>query len=680
MRYPQRLLGLFIGIDDFKYVTDLGGCVKDIQKVKNYLIENLPEGMDSKVKTLFNQEASKDAIVGAFNDFLIQEATEDDVVLMYFSGHGAQEEADEVWWSIEADKGLEGLCCHDTGFGPGTATLLGDKELRFLISKLAQKGCDIITIFDACHSGDATRTSNESYKARRLTGALPKRKWEDFIFSDQISREDVARLGWNKLVPEGRHLQLAACEDRELAYENAFGGVFTHNLIQVLKDTKGQVSYFDLQSKIKFAIKGAEGDITQTPQVHVAYGFEGEVFKQFLSRDPKSAPNYGNLSYNMARSKWIFDKGEIHGIKVGDSSDSLVAIPLDDGKTTYAGVESTESGFSILAPQNLSKLINSKNYTGFAKGLFNTITRIAVEGDTATQNAIKEFYEAKKDAFRGIRIEWVEEELMADFVIRGVEVKGPDGALDNYIVITNPEDHKPLTFQVRGQRSEKSLETVFASLEMLSKWHFVKLLNNPNSSSLTANKIEFEIFHKGNSLGTNNSITVIQPELVAPESVDGLQVPVVRDLKISIKNQDSRPLYVACIYMGAFEEEVGDYGNTVSFGYALKPSILQPQVTILESGHTTHLAGGEALSFNMNPHYWQFNWPSQKIGFKVIASRGVFDVQAYDSLGVEVPVFPWPDRSGEKALSFEKARNVESAAEWQAWTFWVEVINPHFKS
>ncbi len=674
MNYPKRLLALFIGIDKFKYVTDLGGCVKDIRKVMKYFEEYLPQGMEMEIRTLFDEEATKEGIVSAFQEFFIDQANENDLALMYFSGHGAQEKGDEVWREMEADLGLEGLVCHDTGFQPESASLLIDKELRYLIAKLAATGCDILTCFDACHSGDATRNTH-GLTARRLTNALPKRKWEDFIFSHEIAREDVASQGWNQLVPEGRHIQLAACEDRELAYENAHGGVFSHNLIEVLKDTQGQVSYFDLQSKIKYAIKGGEGDVNQTPQAHAAYGYEQEVFRLFLSKNRLSAPNYGNLSYNAARNRWIFDKGEIHGIKPSsEEEDSLLAIPVKGDRMTYARITEVMAGYSFVDFINPEALDSKRTYTGFAKGLLSTQLKFTAAGDTRSREAVEDFYETHKEPLRGVNLQWVKEENLADYVIRGVEVKKEDGGLDNYLVLTHPEDDRPLSRQVRGQSSEDALEDIFSDLKELVRFEFLKKLKNNRAQALPDNALQFSISPEGMAVHDNKAEVILEGKPSdRKDPLTGKAIPVGPDLKVSIKNNYAETLYVACLYMGGY-----DHGG-MSYDFAIKPGILQPQVVILEPGATAFLNGGASMQFAMNPHIWQFSWPYQEVAFKLIASLESFDVQPFDQNGIKVPVYPWPDRSGTRALAFNQKKSADPKGHWQAWNYKVKVSNPYFE-
>ena len=90
-----------------------------------------------------------------------------DVAVIYISSHGSQSRADEIFWDIEPDHLNESIVCHDSRT-QGVPDLL-DKELRYLIAKLAKK-CEHIAVFiDACHSAHITRYPNESDESVRLS-------------------------------------------------------------------------------------------------------------------------------------------------------------------------------------------------------------------------------------------------------------------------------------------------------------------------------------------------------------------------------------------------------------------------------------------------------------------------------------------------------------------------------
>ena len=142
----RNLYALLVAINEYAPpVTPLKGCVDDLYKVERYLNSETLEFRVHILK-LINAAATKDNIVNEFQHHL-GKAKADDVVLFYFSGHGTQEDAAQVFEEIDHDKMLECLVCHDSYVvtnGRPKFRLLADKELRYLIGKVAVGGAHVV--------------------------------------------------------------------------------------------------------------------------------------------------------------------------------------------------------------------------------------------------------------------------------------------------------------------------------------------------------------------------------------------------------------------------------------------------------------------------------------------------------------------------------------------------------
>src|SRR5262245_7193840 len=78
---------LLLGINDYKHVNPLRGCVNDVENVRKLLTEKF--GFDAKnVKTLINQRVTK-AKVQEQMKWLFRDAREGDRLVFHFSGHGS---------------------------------------------------------------------------------------------------------------------------------------------------------------------------------------------------------------------------------------------------------------------------------------------------------------------------------------------------------------------------------------------------------------------------------------------------------------------------------------------------------------------------------------------------------------------------------------------------------------
>jgi hypothetical protein len=172
-----------------------------------------------KIKTLTNEEATRNAVISAFREHLGRAGPED-VALFCYSGHGSQEQAPEEFWSIEPDHLDETLVLYDSRTEGSWD--LADKELSKLIAEVATAGVHVVILLDCCHSGSGTRAQELAETAvRRAPTDLRKRPPESFIFIlDELPAVGTTRdlrarpSGWETA---GRHVLLAACRDDEEA-------------------------------------------------------------------------------------------------------------------------------------------------------------------------------------------------------------------------------------------------------------------------------------------------------------------------------------------------------------------------------------------------------------------------------------------------------------------------------
>ena len=166
----KNIYSLLVGIDNYDpesypSVPSLKGCVNDINAIETYLQERIAKDKSSEFQLvkplkLTNEKATRKAIIDGLNNYLFQ-ADSEDIVLFYYSGHGSQEPANPelLRQEKEADNLNETLVCYDS-FTPNSRNL-ADKELRYLISKVARQKPHIVVILDCCHSGTGTRNIPE---------------------------------------------------------------------------------------------------------------------------------------------------------------------------------------------------------------------------------------------------------------------------------------------------------------------------------------------------------------------------------------------------------------------------------------------------------------------------------------------------------------------------------------
>ncbi|MGO9600277.1 MAG: caspase domain-containing protein [Isosphaeraceae bacterium] len=144
-------LALLVGIDKYKAVNGLSGCVADARNMQG-LLQGKFDFPEDSIKILADEQATHAAIIQAFKDHLIRRAEESTVVVFHYSGHGSRMKdpsgkspSGEISTIVPHDSRTEGV--YD----------INADELRGLFSLLAEKTKNVTFIFDSCHSGMALK-------------------------------------------------------------------------------------------------------------------------------------------------------------------------------------------------------------------------------------------------------------------------------------------------------------------------------------------------------------------------------------------------------------------------------------------------------------------------------------------------------------------------------------------
>lgn len=310
----KKCYALFIGINTYENekVANLSGCIQDAQRLLNYIEANLnQEKYELKAKRLFTGSEippTRQNIIENIEMHLGQ-ATEEDLVLLFYAGHGSKEKAPVNF--KEADGNFQTLVpCDARNHNPNGRVVRNilDKELRFLLYQLWEKERpEIVFIQDSCHSTGASRASEQ------LTVVLDELKVLEQEFEEETTLgipqprftepTDVERRGdlWSTSttdelltiytglknapkwmatalasstdsetsfdLPMAEHIHLAACDKHQFAYEIPLkGGVFTSNLLDILEAAQNTISYQDLFNRIRMNIGGV---YQQTPDLYV---------------------------------------------------------------------------------------------------------------------------------------------------------------------------------------------------------------------------------------------------------------------------------------------------------------------------------------------------------------------------------------------------------------------------
>ncbi len=267
---------LMVGIDRYQFSVandpaadpkfhDLKGAVNDLATLRATLVTTahlaivpVKTGCQATGATsiiLINDCASRASILAAWAR-LMEKSVRGDTVLFYFSGHGST----VIDASGTQESGASDTLVPYDARGRGHNPEIIDLELKALIDAATARGVNIVTIFDSCNSGTATRA---------LSGDVAR----------SIPRGPAMRLPKVMAVAPGANpgyrVHLSAAADGQTAVERRGHGLFTGAVAAAIA-ADPNTTYGDLLTKVRETLAAEP----QTP------GAEGALTARFLGPPP----------------------------------------------------------------------------------------------------------------------------------------------------------------------------------------------------------------------------------------------------------------------------------------------------------------------------------------------------------------------------------------------------------
>ena len=138
---PPNRFALVVGVGQYadRRIPALPACERDARELASVLADPAM-GLfpPQNVTLLVDGEVTRTAVVAAL-DRLARDAGPDDLVVVYFSGHGATDEKGRAYW-VMGDTRVDAL----------RATALPEVEITELLGEIASRR--LVTIIDACYS------------------------------------------------------------------------------------------------------------------------------------------------------------------------------------------------------------------------------------------------------------------------------------------------------------------------------------------------------------------------------------------------------------------------------------------------------------------------------------------------------------------------------------------------
>lgn len=271
-----RLFGLFVGVAEYQYSSnhnprgsfeDLGGAPNDIAAMKETIA---PRIAFANSITLLNDQATRAGIIAAF-DRIVAEASAGDTLLFYYTGHGGR--------IVDVTgQQLSGYSSTIVPYDARNPDRLGDQpgdivdnELRKMIEAASGAGINVITIFDSCNSGTATRAPSPW-----VDDKIRYRSTPEVILTGPLKAPESPLVlpAVEPVAPrdKGYVVHLAAAPDGKAAIERMIGGQwrgdFTEALIRSLNELPANSTYRDLldsvRAKLRQKLRDGETDRAMT--------------------------------------------------------------------------------------------------------------------------------------------------------------------------------------------------------------------------------------------------------------------------------------------------------------------------------------------------------------------------------------------------------------------------------
>ena len=294
---------LLLGINEFKKISGLNGCVNDVENMYRLLTEQF--GFNpANVKKLLNENVVKSDVKKQMK-WLFKDAQPGDRLVFHVSSHGSY----TVDLDGDEDDGADELVClYDMDFHDPETYLLDDEFRRWTES--LPSGSELTIVLDCCHSGTGTRLvmapaprkphqsvpmrvddqatlarafSATAAGARGLEAAPAAARALDpagrdlvrirFVDPPPAIKAAVAKRKTNRtrglVVAKMNHVLLAACRSDQTAADATIGGspngAFTYHLCKTLRAGGVDLDRQQIIDRVEHALR--DEYFAQVPQL-----------------------------------------------------------------------------------------------------------------------------------------------------------------------------------------------------------------------------------------------------------------------------------------------------------------------------------------------------------------------------------------------------------------------------
>lgn len=636
----KKVFALLLGIDNYP-TSPLDGCVHDSEIMEEYLQTIIPADQ-LVLQTLRNDKATKSNVIDGFLQHLAQ-AKQDDMVFLHYAGHGSREHADPMFWQIEPDRQNEVMVLYDSIQG-NEFKPLADKELRWLISRIANNNPNITLMLDCCHSGGGTRsTATSRYTAVNGTKI---RSINDYVFAQSKYGGNLDQYKDNKgnfYIPNGRHILMAGARSNQTAKELRVGdqvhGIFTYSILETLKNSGGNITYSDLMKRASVRVLNTVSE--QVPQLEAIQ--PNDINTIFLQNVVNVQKAYYIVTKNKS-NQWTIDAGSVHGIPATTVAPTTFALykntddPTDTNSRSIgdATTDKVLAGNSIVKPlDNLTE----ETYKALVKHIPIPVTYILFEQESSTSRIQQEGITQLRNALAttngsnpSFYIKETNNTGEAKYKVIAYEKDGKQ----RYRII-KPTTDVPIVQQIDGFNPD-SARKIIRQLEHIARYDRTAELTNP-TTKISGNKgLELLVWIQQNGLET--TANTADAEIRMPYSFsNGEWQPAA--FKVRLTNKSDKRLYVTALAM------TSDFSVTNEY-----LPIMELQV-----GEEAFLFDGQYIPTEVADNWLKLGINQEKMSLKIIAATEQFDSSLLNMPALEMPT---SNRSAEQPRNALEALMIES--------------------
>jgi hypothetical protein len=278
-----RKKALLIGINDYKAISDLRGCLNDVKNIGSAL-EKYCGFAAGNIKTLTDANASTAKIKKGITD-LLAGAIPGDVLFLHYSGHGSRVPDKN---GDETDGWDEILCSWDLDWNNPVL----DDWLRAAFETIPS-GVNLTVVFDSCHSGTATRKIVNPFIKEDIERYVAS-PWElgiaesgGHVRGRTVSKHAKATSRAGSRASNVKEISMpdvmiSGCRDDQTSADayirGSYNGALSYNLAQAIQAKRGKLSYRELHTNTLERV--ADGGYAQIPQLS---GKKTNLDREFLA-------------------------------------------------------------------------------------------------------------------------------------------------------------------------------------------------------------------------------------------------------------------------------------------------------------------------------------------------------------------------------------------------------------